>query len=63
MYQALARVLNDTIFASELNVIYYGSPCKSHTDQPLILYLFLKYSYYFLTEREVCTSEIPDQCF
>ena len=29
----------DTIFASNLYEIYYGSPCKSHTDQPLILYL------------------------
>ena len=30
----------DTIFASDLCGIYNGSPCKSHTDRPLILYLY-----------------------
>ena len=32
----------DTIFAADLYGIYNGSPCKSHTDQPLILYLLLR---------------------
>ena len=32
----------DTIFASDLYGIYNGSPCKSHTDRPLISYLLLK---------------------
>ena len=30
----------DTIFASDLYGIYNGSPCTSHTDRPLILYLY-----------------------
>ena len=32
----------DTIFASDLYAIYYGSPCESHTNRPLILYLSLR---------------------
>ena len=31
----------DTIVASDLHGIYNGSPCKSHTDRPFILYLLL----------------------
>ena len=33
----------DTIFASDLYVIYKASPSKSHTDRPLILYLLLRW--------------------
>ena len=29
----------DTIFASDVYWIYYGSPCKSHADRLLILHL------------------------
>ena len=32
-------IKKDTIFASNLYGIYNGSPCKSHTDWTLILYL------------------------
>ena len=34
----------DTIFASDLYGIYNGSPCKSHTDRPRILYLLRKHT-------------------
>ena len=34
----------DTIFVADLYGICNGSPCKSHTDRPLILYLLLTIS-------------------
>ena len=40
------------MFASDLYVIYNGSPCKSHTDRPLMHIVSITYRETRLTERQ-----------
>ena len=48
----------DTLFASDQYGIYYGPPCNSHTDRPLILYLLLKVMFVFVVVFAVVFVEV-----